>query len=173
MTTLANRMMPARRLSALALAAVLATGLLAACGGDDEEADREEIEQVALGYGEADGAEACDFMSSSALDQLGGESGCNSQFEDVPPAEFDVQEVTIDGDSATASVENVQSEQVIELGFVNEDDEWKLSSFPGLETIAPPEAGDETGGDATAPDETGSEAEPDATETEGDETGGG
>lgn len=161
---------PAGRLTrlALVLVALLASSALVACGGDDEEDDQQAVEEVALGYGESDGAEACEFMSASALDQLGGESGCTEQFEDVPPAEFEVQEVTVDGDSATASVENVESEQVIELEFVNEDDEWKLSSFPGLETVAPPEGED---GELTPPegDET-TAPEGDETAPEGDET---
>ena len=57
---------------------------------------------------------------------------------DVRPAEFEIQDVTMDVGTATASVENTESQEVIELGFVKEGDEWKLSSFPGLETIQPP-----------------------------------
>jgi hypothetical protein len=155
------------RLAVLLL--VLATSLgLVACGGDDDE---QEIEDVAIGYGESDGAEACDFLSSSALDQLGGESGCTRTFEEVPPAEFEVEEIDVEDESATAQVLNVESDQTIELGFVKEEDEWKISSFPGLETLQPPEETDtgETTTEGTTTEETETETEGDETETEDEE----
>jgi hypothetical protein len=137
---------------ALLLAALAAGATLAACGGESEEEATQEVEDVAIGYGESDGAEACDFLSASALDQLGGESGCTRQFEGVPPAEFEIIDVTVEEDTATATVENVESEQEIELEFVDEDGEWKISSFPGLETIAPAEPPPPADGETTAPD---------------------
>ena len=133
-----RRRLPARRARVLAVALALLAGLvLAACGGPDPEEEMAAIEEVAIGYGESEGSDACGFLSASALDQLGGESGCTREFEDVPAAEFDVQEVTVEEETGTASVENVESEMVIDLEFVKEDDEWKISSFPGLEQIAP------------------------------------
>ena len=94
-----------------------------------------------IGYGESDGAAACDFLSASALDQLGGESGCSRQFEGVPPAELEVGDVEIDDDTATAQVTNTGQEgSDFELELVDEDGEWKISVFPGLETIAPTDA---------------------------------
>ncbi len=137
---------PALLIAALALALTLA-----ACGGESEEEAEQEVEDVAIGYGESDGAAACDFLSASALDQLGGESGCTRQFEGVPPAEFEILDVTIEEDTATASVRNVESDQEIQLEFVDEDDEWKISSFPGLETIAPTEPPPPEG-ETTAPE---------------------
>ena len=126
------------RLVVLALA--LLVGLsLAACGGPDPEEEMAAIEDVAIGYGESEGAAACDFLSASALDQLGGESGCTREFETVPAAEFDILDVTVDGETGTASVENVDSGMEIELEFVKEDDEWKISTFTGLDQIAPPD----------------------------------
>ena len=35
-------------------------------------------------------------------------------------------------------MENVESEMKIELEFVFEGGEWKISTFPGLDQIAPP-----------------------------------
>ncbi len=102
-----------------------------------------------IGYGESDGAAACDFLSASALDQLGGESGCSRQFEGVPPAELEVGEVEIDDDTATAQVTNTGQEgSDFELELVDEDGEWKISVFPGLETIAPTDAPAPGRGDA-------------------------
>lgn len=129
------------RLVSLTLAVLLATATVAACGDDDAEADMDAVEQLALDYGASEGAEACQFMSASALDQLGGESGCTREFEDVPAAEFEIREVSVDGDEATASVENVESKNVIELSFVKEDDVWKISQFPGIEAAGRPAGG--------------------------------
>ena len=130
--------------------------------GLDPEDEIAAVEEVALGYGESEGAEACEFMSASALDQLGGQTGCARRFEPVPPAVFDVQEVTIEGNEATAAVENVEEQNVIELGFVKEYGEWKLSSFPGLETIQPPPVPEELAPTVpeTVPEETTEETAP-------------
>jgi hypothetical protein len=153
----------------LVVALVIAAGL-GACGGESEEDARQEIEEVIIGYGESDGAAACDFLSASALDQLGGESGCSRQFEGVPPAELEVGEVEIDDDTATAQVTNTGEEgSDFELELVDEDGEWKISVFPGLETIAPTEAPppeEET----TAPEDETTETEGETTETEGETT---
>ncbi len=125
------------RLAVVALS-LIAGLVLAACGGPDPEEEMAAIEEVAIGYGESEGAAACDFLSASALDQLGGESGCTREFESVPAAEFDILDVTVEEETGTASVENVDSGMEIELEFVKEDDEWKISTFPGLDQIAPP-----------------------------------
>lgn len=130
------------RLPALVLASLLAAATLPACGDDDDvEDDAAAVEQVTLDYGASEGADACQFMSASALDQLGGESGCTREFENVPAAEFEIREVSVEGDSATVSVENVEEENVIELSFVREDDEWRISEFPGIEAVGRPPGG--------------------------------
>ncbi len=128
-----------RASKAVALLAAVATALaLAACGGDDGSdtedaaAAEQEIEDAALGYGEAEGSDACDFLSQSAIETLGGPEGCSSEFESVPAAEFEIEEVEVSGDTATANVRNVQSDQVIDLELVNEEGSWKISMFPGL-----------------------------------------
>ena len=122
----------------LLVAALVIAAALGACGGESEEDATQEIEEVIIGYGDSDGAAACDFLSASALDQLGGESGCSRQYEGVPPAELEVGEVEVDDDTATAQVTNPGQEgSDFELELVDEDGEWKISMFPGLETIAP------------------------------------
>jgi hypothetical protein len=148
----------------LLVAALVIAGALGACGGESEEDATQEIEDVIIGYGESDGAAACDFLSASALDQLGGESGCSRQFEGVPPAELEVGEVEIDDDTATAQVTNTGEEgSDFELELVDEDGEWKISVFPGLETIAPAEA-------PPPAEETTTPEEPTTTESEDDTT---
>lgn len=151
-------------------AAVLAVGLVIALfdwiGGTDPEEEMAEIEEVALDYGASEGEEACEFLSASALDQLGGESGCTRQFEDVPAADFEIVDVTVDGESGSARVENVESGMEIKLGFAKEDGAWKISSFPGIDQLAPPEGAEDLlqppGAGGTPP--TGPEAPPPAGE---------
>ena len=126
----------ASRASAL-LAAIATVLILAACGDSgsdtaDTAAAEQEIEEAALAYGESEGSDACDFLSQSAIETLGGPEGCASEFESVPAAEFEIEEVEVSGDTATASVRNVQSDQVIDLELVNEDESWKIAMFPGL-----------------------------------------
>lgn len=120
-----------------AAAALLASLALVACGGDDSEetdtaAAQDAVEQAALDYGESEGGDACNFLSQSALETLGGQSKCEEQFADVPSAKFDVQEVSVTADTADAKVQNTESKQVIDLKLVNEGGTWKVSEFPGL-----------------------------------------
>lgn len=137
------------------LGALLLAIAVTACG-DDREEEAAEVEDVAVAYGASEGTEGCEFLSASALDQIGGESGCTRVFEDVPSAELVVEETTVEGDEATVRVCNVDDDNTVELGFVKEDEEWKLSSFPGLDPtrpLPPPEPCDEeSGAEETAPD---------------------
>ncbi len=137
---------------AIAVAALVAVAvlLIVLIGKDPEE----QITEVTLAYGAAEGADACEYLSSEALEQIGGAEGCNFTFKDVRSAEFEVQEISVDGDTATAEVLNVDSGTPIDLGYVEEDGDWRISSFPGLEQVVPTDQ---------APPSTA----PEATETEG------
>lgn len=96
---------------------------------------REAVGLVAHAFGASEGEGGCRYLSASALAKLGGDSGCRSEFEGIPAAEFDVQEVAVEGETASASVQNVESDMVIELEFIKQGDEWKISSFPGLDEV--------------------------------------
>lgn len=149
-------------LGALLLALLLASAL-AACGGDSVEDAEAEIEEVVMAYGEP-GAEACDLLSASALDQIGGESGCTRVFEEAPAAELRTQDILVDGNTATARVENVTEGGAFTLEFIQEDGEWKISVFPGLGDFAPappPPSG-------TPEDELAPPPEPDGQQSPGD-----
>jgi hypothetical protein len=134
------RVSPSSRLLAMLLAALLAGVVAAACGDDgetattpaEEAAAEDEIEKVLTDYGESEGAAACDFFSQSAIETLGGEEECDEQFETIGSEEFEVQEVRVDEDTATAQVRNVDSDIVLDFELVNEDGTWKISEFPGL-----------------------------------------
>ncbi len=142
---------PVRIAIAIAVLVVVAVLLIVLIGKNPEE----QITEVTLAYGEAEGADACVYLSSQAIEQIGGAEGCNFTFKDVKSAEFEVQEISVDGDTATARVLNVDSETPIDLGYVEEDGDWRISSFPGLEEVVPT--------DPQAPPPTA----PEATETEG------
>lgn len=128
---------------AAALAAAALAGLaVAGCGGGEEEDpntlsgdDRAQIEEAAIAYGASEGGEACEYLSAGALDQLGGESGCTQSFEGVQGFQFEVEDVSLDGDVATASILNADTDDPIELELVDEDGEWRISSFPGIEQL--------------------------------------
>lgn len=157
---------PAVRLM-LTVLALIAGAALVSCGGEDPAEAEQEIEEVALAYGSSEGEEACEFLSASALDQLGGESGCARQFGPVGAAEFEVEEVMVEGETGTAEVRNVETDTVITLEFVTEDDEWRISAFPGLGDLAPApteEAPPEDGGEAPPEGEGAGEDEPPADE---------
>jgi hypothetical protein len=135
----------------LAFAAVAALGFLALLvglvialfdwiGGTDPEEEIATIEEVTIAYGASEGPEGCEFLSASVLDQLGGESGCTREFETVPPAEFEVLDVALDGEEASVRVENLEPKGTkFSLQFIKEDDQWKISNFPFLDQIAPSE----------------------------------
>ncbi len=142
---------PVRVAVAIAVPVVVAVLLIVLIGKDPEE----QITEVTLAYGAAEGAEACEYLSSEALEQIGGAEGCNFTFKDVRSAEFEVQEISVDGDTATAEVLNVDSGTPIDLGYVEEEGDWRISSFPGLEQVVPT-------------DQAPPPAAPEATETETD-----
>lgn len=137
-----SRLPLASRLLAMLLASLVAVSVPVACGDDeetgttaaDEAAAEDEIERTLVDYGESEGAAACDFFSQSAIETLGGEEECDKQFETIGSEEFDIQEIRVDEDTATAQVRNVDSDIVLDFELVNEDDSWKISEFPGLGT---------------------------------------
>lgn len=131
-----------------AFAACMAAAALAlgACGGDDEEtteatapAPEEEVEQVVADFGSAQGSDACDFVSQSYLDSLGGVSGCDKEFAEAVAVDYEISDVQVDGTSATATAET--DDQTVAFELVQEDGEWRISS------AGPPDDGTATEAD--------------------------
>jgi len=114
----------------LALLCVGAALALGACGGDDgggegEEASPEEaVEQAVTDYGNADGAETCDYVAQEALDNAGGLEACEEAFQDSAPTEYDIQDVQINGDEATVTAERPKTGETEKITLLNEDGEW-------------------------------------------------
>jgi hypothetical protein len=133
--------------TAFLAAAALALG---ACGGDDEEATteatapapEEEVEQVVADFGQAEGADACDYVSQSYLDQLGGVSGCDKEFAEAVAVDYAISDVQVDGTTATATAET--DDQTVAFELVDEEGEWKISS------AGPPDDGATTEADTSS-----------------------
>jgi hypothetical protein len=136
---------------------VIAILLIVLIGPSNEE----QITDVTLAYGQAEGADACQYLSAEAFERLGGQEGCEFHFQGVGSVDYEVQSIEVEGGTATARVLNTDPQgQAINLGYVEEDGEWRISSFPGLEDIVPADQPVPT----TAPEET------ETAETETDST---
>ena len=126
------------------LGAILLGVLINAVASGDAEEEigavmEEEATSVVLAYGRAPGGEACDYLSTEALERLGGEEGCQQHFLDAPSVDFDVQSLTVAGESADARVVNPRSGYPLDLELTLEEGAWRISYFQGLETILPSE----------------------------------
>lgn len=143
--------MRSTRFTTLAVAAATAALALAACGsGDDgagggeEGADiTEAIEQAAT----SDSAERCtEFQTQAFTEQTEFEAG-NDAIEscaegasdgDVAGDSVAVEDIEVDGDSATASVAFTGGSlggQVIEVSLVKDDEQWKLDALDRFTTF--------------------------------------
>jgi len=123
------------RRSVLAACATAAALALGACGGGDEEAATTEaetespeaaVEQVVADFGAAEGSAACDFVSQEYLDSLGSESGCNKEFAEAVGVKYEISNVQVNGDKATAQA--ATDDQDVAFDLVREDGVWKISS---------------------------------------------
>ena len=130
----------------LSLAAALA---LAACGGGDdtttvesgaptEAGDTEAIESLIGDYGLTDnGVDGCQLYSLEYLEELGGQKDCIS--EKWFPEELRVEQVSLDGDTATVSTVRADGRQttipVVREGEPSDAyDGWKIAGEPSPAT---------------------------------------
>lgn len=134
--------------------------------------DDEQIEQLTTEYGQAEAADACQYLSSEALATLEQQGGCEFAFRGVPEVALEIQSLEVQGDTAAAQVQNPKSPQPFELTYVEEDGDWKVQTFPGLEQpIVPPDQPtptlpEETETEDEEPGETDTTEEPTTTEAE-------
>lgn len=148
------------------LLVIVAILLIVLIGPSDEE----QIEELTLAYGQAEEAAACEYLSTEAIQQLGDQEGCEQAFEGVPAVAFEIESIALDGEVAEAQVLNTQSDEPFVLGYVEEDGEWKISQFPGLEQpIVPPDQPTPTLPDETVTEDAGPPAE-DSTDSEETDT---
>jgi hypothetical protein len=135
--------MPRRALLAIvvALAAVLSgCGAATSSSGDfkgEEKRVADQVEKLQSAGQTGDAKELCDeVLSRSLRDQLAAEgSTCQTQLDlaldDADDFDLTVEDVTIDGDTATARVRGRvgDGDQVGTLKFVREGQDWRASSF--------------------------------------------
>jgi hypothetical protein len=108
----------------LALVAALVVG----CGGGGSPEDT--VQEFYDASVDQDGAAACELLTdaSAELAAAGGGGDCATAFEEQTaedvPEDFEIGEVSEDGDSATVEVTSDGESSTVPL--TKEDDEWKI-----------------------------------------------
>jgi hypothetical protein len=123
----------------------MAAFTLAACGGDDNSEDEDQItETIELAATSGDPKVCTEAQTVNLIQQTSDEPGdspeqavrqCEQDAANTPAEEVDVTDIEIDGDSATAKAEVTGSffdGQTLDLGLVKDGDQWKLDEFRGL-----------------------------------------
>lgn len=129
------------RLTILAAVAVAATLTLAACGGDDDGGNDDEADITAAieaSATENDPANCTELQTQAFTEQSEFATGeeavaaCEEDTDDPAADSVAVENIEVDGDSATAEVAVTGSGldgQTIGVSLAKEDDQWKLDSF--------------------------------------------
>lgn len=102
---------------------------LGACGGSDSDADSDEdqittvIEAVA-----ADPVAICDHVTAADLRELGGKDACVRLGRDAADrsSEVTIDEVTVDGERATARFDDSE-DGATTIQLVKEEGDWKIA----------------------------------------------
>ena len=110
---------------------------LASCGGDDGDSgdsggsDEDQVTAV-IGTFADGGSGACDVMTDAAAEELfGGRDQCEEAAGESEGADVEVEDVQIDGDTATAKATSEGSRATITLE--KDGDDWKISGFEQAE----------------------------------------
>ena len=121
----------ARRLLISLTAAFLCGLALAACGsdGDSGASDEDQVREVAEQLTGNDPA-ACSKLTKDFLKEIGGKEECEKSAEVEEDKTPVVEDVKVDGDTATAVVID---EDRSTLKFVKEGDEWLASGVESVE----------------------------------------
>lgn len=111
-----------------AAAGMAAVALIAAgCGGDDGggSSDEDQITEV-LEAVAADPTTICDHFSPAMVESLGGAEGCQdaAAAQDAQGGEVEINEITVDGETATADVTQQDGDSTVTLSKV--DGDWKI-----------------------------------------------
>jgi hypothetical protein len=120
-----------RSLSAVLIALAFA---LAACGGDDDgggggDSDEDKIRSAIATFADS-GEEACDVITDEYIEQLfGGRDQCLEEAGEGESADVEVDNVQIDGTTATADGTAEGETATLTLEKVGE--EWKISGIEG------------------------------------------
>jgi uncharacterized protein DUF2510 len=96
-------------------------------GGPDPVQAKPVVEKVVTDFGSSVGSSACDYLSEKKLGELGGRSGCESQFRTAVAADYNVESSSVTG--RTAKVTVTTSGDTIDFDLVYEKGEWKIEDF--------------------------------------------
>jgi len=95
-------------------------------GKEDTAAQEQEAEDAVRAYGDARGADTCEFVTDEYIDSLGGISRCARTFNDSTPTRYRIQSVNLSGSKASVRGKNLTSGGNVSLDVVLEDGEWKV-----------------------------------------------
>lgn len=137
-----------KRISLMALAALVLAVTLAACGSssDDSSADDDQItDAITLAATSGDPAACTKVQTAKFTQQTSGEPGisaedavkaCEKGAADTPADTIDVSDIEVDGDTATAKGAVTGSffdGQTLNFNLVKDGDQWKLDEIPGFD----------------------------------------
>lgn len=123
---------------------VAALALAAAGCGDDEPTPEAALESFVQAIREADPSAACDLLGDQALTDLEVAGSCEKVMgegmdliaeKDVEIPDYEITDVSVDGDTAEATLRSDATNAVVPL--VREDGEWKLKGASALSQIHP------------------------------------
>jgi ketosteroid isomerase-like protein len=106
---------------------------MAGCGTDDDEAIRAAVDDYVAAIQEGDAPAACDQLSEDELAELDQSGSCEEVFEagfelfsaeGVEIPDYEVAEIEVDGETASATVESGSTDETMPL--IREDGNWKL-----------------------------------------------
>jgi len=121
----------------------LSLGVSIGCGGD-EPSPEAALESFVDAIRDGDAPAACELLAEQALADLDVAGSCAEVMgegmdllaeKDVEIPDYEITDVTVDGDSAEATLRADATEDVVPL--VLEDGEWKVSGATALSQIHP------------------------------------
>ena len=122
------------KLARLLACLVLALSLATACGDDDDGgsgggSDEDKITAAIETFANG-GPDACDVLTDEYVEELaGGREECPEQAGEVEELDVEVENVQVDGDTATADATAEGETAIIELE--KDGDDWKISNAAG------------------------------------------
>jgi len=132
---------------ALILAALAALAVASGCGSDDggEEAEvRAALETYLAAIREGDAKAVCDGLSEAQVKELDRAGSCRKIFSEglalieeqgVEMPEYEIADISADGDSAQATVTAAATD--LQLPLERENGEWKLSGTMTFDQLNP------------------------------------
>ena len=87
------------------------------------------VTNTVLNFGSSEGPKACEYLSFSKLQELGGMSGCETQFAEATAANYTATDVSVNDLKANVTVSESKQNKTIEFTLSHEAGEWKIADF--------------------------------------------